>query len=171
MTKKVAENKQQQAVNGVEAIWDSWLNSFKSVQGIQEDMEKKSLEVFARQKDFLEATRKSLSVAEKESKKLAEEWSEKFEGSVKSVEKSQSELSSNWLSAIKEINEKALALSWNSSHSLVELFSQTQDQLEVTVKEAMKQQDEGRDVALKQVEALTEQVKKAYKEIFGKVSA
>ncbi|AOV07520.1 hypothetical protein [Sporosarcina ureilytica] len=170
MTKKVVENEQQQAVTGVEAIWDSWLNSFKSLQGVQNDIEKKSLEVFAYQRDLLEAARKSLYTAENESKKMAEEWNEKLEGIVKSAEKNQSELSSSWLSAVKEINEKALALSWNPSHSLFDLFSQTQDQLEATVKEAMKQQDKGRDEALKQIEGLTEQVKKTHKEILETVS-
>ncbi len=170
MTKQVGENKEQQSVNGVEAIWDNWLNSFKSLQGIQNDIEKKSLEAFAYQKDLLEAARESLCNAENESKKLAQEWNEKLEGSVKLAEENQSELSANWLSTVKEVNEKALEITWNPSHSLLELFSQTQDQLEATVKEAMKQQDKGRDEALKQIETLTEQVKETHKGILETVS-
>lgn len=170
MTKQVGENKAQQSVNGVEAIWDNWLNSFKSLQGIQSEIEKKSLEAFAYQKDLLEAARKSLSNAEVESKKLTEEWNEKLEESVRAAEKNQSELSSNWLSAVKEINEKALEVTWTPSHSLLELFSQTQEQVEATVREAVKQQDKGREEALKQIETLTEQVKKAQQGILETVS-
>lgn len=170
MTKQTGENKQQQAVNGVEVIWDSWLNSIKSLQGVQNDIEQKSLEAFAYQKQMLDAARNSLDTAEKESKKLAQEWNEKLEDSVKSAEKNQSEISSSLLTAVKEVNEKALALSWKPSHSLLELFSQTQDQLEETLKEALKQQDKGRDEALKQIETLTEQVKKTHKGILETVS-
>lgn len=128
------------------------------------------MEVLAYQRDLLEAARKSLYTAESESKKMAEEWNEKLEGTVKSAEKNQSELSSSWLSAVKEINEKALALSWNPSHSLLELFSETQDQLEATIKEAKQQQDKGRDEAIKQIEGLAEQVKKTHKGILETVS-
>lgn len=170
MTKQVGENKGQQSVNGVEAMWDSWLNSFKSLQGIQNDIEKKSLDAFTYQKDLLEEARKSLSHAENESKKLAQGWNEKIEDSVTLAEKNQSELSSNWLSTVKEMNEKALEMTWNPSHSLLELFSQTQDQLEASVKEAMKQQDKNRDEVLKQIETLTEQVKKTHKGILETVS-
>ncbi|KXH81861.1 hypothetical protein [Sporosarcina sp. HYO08] len=170
MTKKVVESKQQTSINGVEVLWDSWLSSFKSLQGIQNDIEKKSLEAFQYQKDLLETARKSLFTAEAESKKLACEWNDKLENSVKAAEKVQSELSSSWLSAVKEINDKALALSWNPSHSLLDLLSQTQNQLEATVKEALKQQDKGRDEALKQIEDLTEQVKETHKGILETVS-
>lgn len=170
MTKKVEEIKQQQPVNGVEVIWDSWLASIKTLQGVQNDIEQKSLEAFSYQRQMLDAARKSLDTAETESKKLADEWSAKLEGSVKAAEKNQSEISSNLLTAVKEINEKALALSWNPSHSLLDLFAQTQEQLEATVKEAMKQQDQGRDEAIKQIETLTEQVKKTHKGILETVS-
>lgn len=171
MTKKLVEDTQQQAVNGVDAIWDSWLNSFKSLQGIQSDIEQKSLEVFAYQRDLLEAARTSLSTAENESKKIADAWYEKIESNVKATERNQSDLSAKWLSAVKEINDKALALSWNPNHSLLDLFSQTQEQLETTVKEAIKQQDKGRDETLKRIEGLTVQVKEAHKGILETVTS
>ncbi|MCG7334577.1 hypothetical protein MHZ95_04685 [Sporosarcina sp. ACRSM] len=169
MTKKVAEVKQQ--ATGVDLIWDSWLNNFKTLQSIQAEVERKSFRVFDYQKELIDSTRKTLDNMETESNKLVKEWSDRLEDSVKASEKIQSELSANWLSTIEEINNKVQSLAWSPSHAVLDLFTQSQAQLETTVKEAVQQQKEGRTEVLKQIEDLTIQLKQSHKGVLETVKA
>lgn len=169
MTKKVAEVKKQST--GVDLIWESWLNNFKTLQTIQADVERKSLRVFDYQKELIDSTRQTLDNMETESKKLAQEWTERVEDSVKASEKIQSELTANWLSTIEELNSKVQSLSWSPSHAVLDLFTQTQAQLETTLKEAVQNQKEGRTEVLKQIEDLTIQLKQTHKGVLETVKS
>lgn len=176
MTKKLVESKQQsveskQQSNGVDLLWDSWLNNFKTLQGIQAEVEKKSFRIFDYQKELIDSTRKTLDNMESESNKIAKEWTERLQDNVKTSEKIQSELTANWLSTVEELNKKVQELTWNPSHAMLDLFTQSQVQLESTVKEAVQQQTQGRTEVLQQIEDLTIQLKQSHKGVLETVKA
>jgi hypothetical protein len=169
MTKKVVESKQP--LSGVDLLWDGWLNNFKTLQGFQSELEEKSLQAVEYQKQFLDSTEKTLRRMEEESSKVTQVWSEQLQSSVQVASSNQDQLISDWKNKIDEINNNVQSLSWNPSHTLLELFTQSQVQLEETVKEALKQQRNGRSEILKTIENLTEQAKQTHKSILASVNS
>lgn len=149
----------QSAVNGAELIWDSWLNSFKSLQGFQNEIEEKSLQVFEQQKDLLNSTREALNNLEQKSKQLTDE----FKGHFAATE--QPEPIANWVNAVEEATEKAQTSIWKPGYAMMDLFSKSQKQFEEASKEAVKQQQKSRAEALEKIEEIAEQMKQQQKEI------
>ncbi|MEE1130617.1 MAG: PhaP protein, partial [Caryophanon sp.] len=58
----------------VDALWDNWLNGFKSLQQVQVEAEKKTLEALEVQQQLVEKTVQSLAAVEAQSKQFAEQW-------------------------------------------------------------------------------------------------
>jgi hypothetical protein len=157
MTKKIKES--QQSLNGVDFFWDGWLNSIKTVQGIQEDLEGKSLQAFGYQKELLDSTRESLSNLEKGSKQLTQDWKERF------AEQDQFQPIFNWMKTIEEVTNKTQNSPWNPGYALVDFISKSQEQFEETGKNTVKQQQKARTDVLKTIETVSEQMKQKQKEL------
>jgi hypothetical protein len=157
MTKKNKES--QQSLNGVDFFWDGWLNSIKTVQGIQEDLEEKSLQAFGYQKELLDSTRESLSNLEKGSKQLTQDWKERF------AEQDQFQPIFNWMKTIEEVTNKTQNSPWNPGYALMDFISKSQEQFEETGKYTVKQQQKARTDVLKTIETVSEQMKQKQKEL------
>ena len=157
MTKKIMESKQ--SLNGVDFIWDGWLNSIKTVQGFQEDLEEKSLQAFGHQKELLVSTRESLGSLEKGSKQLTQEWKERF------AEHDQFQPIFSWMKTIEEVTNKTQNSPWNPGYALMDFFSKSQEQFEEAGKNIVKQQQQARADVLKKIETVSEQMKKTQKSL------
>lgn len=158
----------EQLGNGVDLLWDGWLNGFKTLQSLQDDVQKKSLQAFTYQKELLDSTVATLSAMEVETKKATQEWQDKVQTSVRGISgNAQLEQVSTWLNNVQEINNKAQALSWKPSYAVLDLFVQSQNHLESTVKAAIEQQKLEREETLNKIEELTELLKGAHKNLLA----
>ena len=153
----------EQVANGVDLIWDGWLNSFKTIQNFQDDVQKKTLQAFTAQKELLDSSVSTFKTIEEESKKAASEWQEKIQNSFKEINNSQLGNEAAWLTNIQEINEKVQTLSWKPNSTMLELMLQSQNQWESTVKSALEQQKQERVQVLGKIEEVTEELKEAHK--------
>ena len=153
-----------QSLNAVDSIWDSWLNSFKTLQGFQTEIDEKSLQAIDNQKEILNSTRGILSKIEEEANKKTAELKTSLQSTMKTIENDQvGSPVSIWMKQIEDINTSVQALTWAPSKVMFDLFSQSQVQLESGVKEALIQQQQARSEVLKTIENLTEQMKETQK--------
>ena len=157
--------------NQVDLIWDGWLNNLKSVQNFQEDVQQKALQAFSYQKELLDFSVKTLSTFEEESKKITKDWNEKVQSTVKQNNINQGEQVSEWLNNIQDITERVQLLSWNPSHALLDLFIESQNQVESAMKKALESQQKDRTENFKKIEELTEQMKATHKGIVNPTKA
>ena len=158
---------EKQLVNQVDMFWDGWLNNLKTVQKFQEDLQQKALEAFSYQKELLDFSVKALNTMEEESKKVSKEWNEKVQNNVKQSKVFQSEQVSELLNNIQDITDSVQLLSWNSSHALIDLFIESQSQLEANMKKTLVSQKKKRTENFKKIEELTDQIKVTQKEFLN----
>jgi len=59
----------EQIAKGVDLVWDSWVNSLKTIEKVQEDFEKRALQAFNVQKEFIESSVNAINAIEEEAKK------------------------------------------------------------------------------------------------------
>ncbi|WP_186670979.1 hypothetical protein [Sporosarcina sp. BP05] len=162
MTTKRTED--QQSLNAIDSIWDGWLNSFKTLQGFQAEIDEKSLQAIDNQKEMLNSTRGILSKIEEEANKKTEELKTSLQNTMNTIEKEQvGSAVSTWMNQIEDINNSVQALSWAPNKAMLDLFSQSQDQFQTSVKEALSQQQQARSEVLETIEKLTEQMKQTQK--------
>ncbi|MFJ8066288.1 hypothetical protein ACIQYS_16930 [Psychrobacillus sp. NPDC096426] len=160
----------EQVGNGVDLLWDGWLNGFKTLQSLQDEVQKKTLQAFSYQKDLLDSTVATLTAMEEETKKATQDWQVKVQTSVKEISgTTQLEQVSTWLNNIQEINDKAQSLSWKPTYAVLDLFVQSQNHLESTVKAAIEQQKLEREETLNKIEELTTLLKGAHKDLLVSV--
>lgn len=162
---------EKQFVNQVDMIWDGWLNNLKTVQNFQEDMQQKALQAFSYQKELLDFSVKTLNTMEEESKKVTKDWNEKVQSNVEQSRINQGEQVSEWLNNIQDVTERVQLLSWNPSHAILDLFIESQNQLEATIKKALDSQQKERTESFKKIEELTEQMKATHKGILNPTKA
>ena len=159
----IKEQMKEQVANGVDLIWDGWLNSFKAIQNFQDDVQKKTLQAFTAQKELLDSSVSTFKTIEEETKKASIEWQEKIQNSFKEINNSPLGNETAWLTNIQEINEKVQTLSWKPNSTMLELMLQSQNQWESTVKSALEQQKQERVQVLGKIEEVTEELKEAHK--------
>ena len=141
------------------------MNSFKVFQSYQTEIAEKSLQHLHTQRNILNSTRETLDKIEEDKNKFEVEWKAVFENTIKSIKNEEIErLLSTWINQIEEINNSAQEISGLSNQPILDLFTQSQVQLETNVKTALEQQQKNSDEVFKKIELLTEQIKKAYKE-------
>lgn len=159
------------AVNQVDLMWDGWLNNLKSMQSFQEDVQQTALQAFSYQKEMLDLSVKTINTLEEESKKVTKDWNEKVQSNVTQSNFTQTEQVSQWLSNIQEITERVQLLSWHPSHALLDLFNESQKQVEVTMKKALDSQQKNQSENYRKIKELTEQMKAAHKRIVNPTKA
>jgi len=154
------EETKKQMPNAVDLILDGWVNSFKALHTFQTELAEKSLQTFATQKDVLTSTREALSKIEEEKNSISGEWKANLQNTIKTINNDQvSQLLSSWLSQVEEINHSVQAISASSSQVLLDLFTQSQVQLETNVKATLDQQQKNSSDVLNKIELLTEHIK------------
>jgi 7,8-dihydro-6-hydroxymethylpterin-pyrophosphokinase len=157
-----------QVAKGVDLIWDSWLNSIKTLEKVQEDIEKKALQAFTVQKEFIDSSVNAISSIEQEAKKASKEWQDKFESSLEELNKNgQFDEISKWIESVQEINEKAQNLAWKPNNALLDIFSYSQKQIESTIQEALEQQKQERLETIHKLEEIAEQLKETHKKLLA----
>ena len=79
----------------------------------------------------------------------------------------QSEQVSELLNNVQDITDSVQLLSWNPSHTMLDLFIDSQNQLEATMKKSLVSQKKKRTENFKKIEELTEQIKATQKGILN----
>lgn len=158
---------EKQFVSQVDMIWDGWLNNLKTVQNFQEDLQQKALQAFSYQKELLDYSVKTLNSMEEETKKVSKDLNEKVKSNVKQSSITQGDLVSEWLNNIQDVTERIQLLSWNPSHAMLDLFIESQNQLETTMKKALDSQQKESTENFKKIEELTVQMKSTHKGILN----
>lgn len=158
----------EKVVKSVDFIWDGLLNNLKTWQQFQTEIGEKALQSFTYQKDFIESTITTINTLEEESKKATKDILENVQNSVKEViSNEQFEQFSKWLTSVQEITDKSKELVSIPSHSILDIFIQTNNHLESTVKTGLEEQKQQRLEVIGKIEELTEQLKKAQLGIFA----
>ena len=162
--------KEVQSLNPVDLLWDGWVNSFKTLQGFQTEIDVKSLQAVDNQKGILNSTRGMVSKIEEEASKKTEELNASLQHTINTIEKDQvGSPVSNWLNQIGDINNSVQALSWTPTKVMMDLVTHSQNQFESSVKKTLNQQQQVRSEVLKTVEKFTEQMKQTHKELIPNI--
>ena len=149
--------------NQLDVIWDIWLNNFKTVQNFQDSVQQKTLQAFSYQKELLDFSVKTFETMEEEFKSVSNDWNEKIQNNVKQININEDEQISKWLNTIQDVTESVQSLSWKPSRAMLDLFVESQNQLEATMKKTLATQKKERTESFKKVEELVEQVKTTQK--------
>lgn len=151
----------------VDALWDSWLKGFKSLQQVQVEAEKKTLEALEVQQQLVEKTVQSLSAVEAQSKQFAEQWQQSVKASAAQLP-TQPQFT-QWFETVQQITEQTQQFAWKPNSIFSDTLTQTQAQWNETVKDALDQQQEKREEVLTKIEELTEQLKDSHKRLLSAV--
>lgn len=158
----------EQVAKSVDILWDGWVNSLKSFQQLQDEVEKKTLQAFNYQKEIIDTTSSALHSIEEESKKATKEWQERVQNTLNEINNNgQLEQVSKWFESVQEITERAQDLAWKPSNTAFDVFTNTQSQWENTVKSALEQQKQEREETLKKLEELAEQLRDTHKRLLA----
>ncbi|MFC5558767.1 PhaP protein [Ureibacillus thermophilus] len=158
----------EQIAKGVDLVWDSWINSLKTIEKVQEDFEKRALQAFNVQKEFIESSVSGLNAIEEEAKKASKEWQERLENSLQNLGKEGQFIEiSKWLESVQEITEKAQNLAWKPNNALLDLFANAQKQIEITLQQAIEQQKQERIETISKIEEIASQLKETHKKLLA----
>jgi hypothetical protein len=158
----------EQLAKGVDLVWDSWVNSLKTIEKVQEDFEKRALQTFNVQKEFIESSVNAINAIEEEGRKASREWQERLENSFKELGKEgQFDDISKWLESVQEITDKAQNLAWKPNNALLDLFTNAQKQIEITLQQAIEQQKQERIETLNKIEEIANQLKETHKKLLA----
>ncbi|OCS85547.1 hypothetical protein [Caryophanon latum] len=153
----------------VDALWDNWLNGFKSLQQVQVEAEKKTLEALEVQQQLVEKTVQSLAAVEAQSKQFAEQWQQTVKASTAQLP-AQPQFA-QWLETVQQITEQTQQFAWKPNSIFADTLTQTQTQWNDTVKSALEQQQEKREEVLTKIEELTVQLKDSQKRLLDSIPA
>ena len=153
--------------NQVDMIWDVWLNGLKTVQSFQDDLQQKAIQAISYQKELLDFSVKTLNTIEEESKKVSKDWNEQVQNSLQQSKFSQGEQVSEWLNNIQDITENVQSLSKKPSQAMLDLFIESQKQLELKMKKLLASQQKERTENFGKLEELVEQIKTTQKEFLN----
>ncbi len=149
----------------IDVLWDGWLNSFKTIQKVQEEVEKKTVEALDAQQQLVDRTVSALQSIEEQSKKVSAEWQENVKKSAaQSPNQAQFD---KWFDSIKQIADQTQELAWKPNHILLDLAANSQTQIHSTITSALEQQQQKRDEAISKIEELTQQLKESHKQLVG----
>ena len=156
----MAVKKDEKALNVIDVFWDSWFNSFKTFNSLQDGAEQKSLQAFEGQKEWIQATRDQLTQLEEESKKLTSEWKSNLQ---EVLNKSQFDFGAQnlteWTDKFEEIGHKTESLAFSPSKATIDLLSKSHAQLELALKKAVEQQQKNRAEVLNAIGGYVDQLK------------
>jgi phage-related protein len=156
----MALKKDEKALNVIDVFWDSWFNSFKTFNSLQDGAEQKSLQAFESQKEWIQATRDQLTQLEEESKKLTSEWKSNLQ---EVLNKSQFDFGAQnlteWTDKFEEIGHKAESLAFSPSKATIDMLSKSHAQLELALKKAVEQQQKNRAEVLNAIGGYVDQLK------------
>lgn len=156
----------------VDLIWDNWLNTVKAINTVQEDTEKRAVEVFSTQKATLDQALNSYKVIEEKSNQAIKDWQKQVTTSIEAVvTPAQTAQFSTWFDTLKQVTEHAQELSWRPNHAVVEYISNAQAEWEKAINTTLSQQKEEREKVLAKIEELTSKLKENHKTLLDTVPA
>ena len=154
----------EQLAKSIDFIWDGWLNSFKVAQQVQGELESKIEQAFTYQKAVVDSTVSVMRSFEQQSNKMASDWKEQTQQTLNGLNTNgQLDQMNTWLSNVQEITDKVQEIAWKPNQLVVDLFAQSQEQFETSIKNVLDFQKQEREETLNKVAELTEQLKQAHK--------
>ena len=153
----------------VDVLWDSWLNGFKSLQQVQVEAEKKTLEALEVQQQLVEKTVQNLAAVEAQSKQFAEQWQQNVKAGAAQLPVQPQ--FTQWFETVQQITEQTQQFAWKPNAILTDTLTQTQTQWNDTVKDALEKQQEKREEVITKIEELTEQLKDSHKRLLSAIPA
>lgn len=108
-----------------------------------------------------------MNTIEEESNKVSKDWNEKVQNSVKQTGKKEDVQFSKWLNSIQDVTESVNLISLKPSRVMLDVWIESQSQLEANIKKTLDIQKQERAKNLEKIEELIEQTKATQKEIFN----
>lgn len=156
----------EQLAKSIDFIWDGWLNSFKVAQQVQDELESKTVQAFTYQKAVVDSTVSAVRSLEQQSNQMASDWKDKTQQTLKELNTNgQLDQLNKWLDNVQDITDKVQEIAWKPNQLIIDLFTQSQEQFENSVKNVLDFQKQEREETLKKITELTEQLKQAQKEL------
>jgi hypothetical protein len=154
---KVVEEK----VNVIDVFWDGFFNSFETFQSFQNGVEEKSLEAFESQLGLVETTLEQFIKFEEQSKKLTAEWKANLQEVLNNALTGYGVQNlTEWTDKFEEVEQKVEAFAFSPSKKTFEVLSESQAQLESTLKEVIGQRIKNRAEILDAIDEYVDQLRK-----------
>ncbi|PAQ16590.1 hypothetical protein CD798_00440 [Bacillaceae bacterium SAOS 7] len=160
VTNKKETNK---SIDVIDVFWDGWFNGFKTFYSSQDGLEQRTLQVFERQKDWINSSRAQISKLEENSKKLSSEWKSNMMNSSWNQQELGGKNLAEWVDQLEEISYTTQELAMSPGKASIEMLSKSQAHLEETYKNALEAQQQNRAEVLKACEDLINQLKQTQK--------
>lgn len=151
-------NNEEKVTNVIDVFWDGFLNSIKTFQSFQNEVEVKSIEAFESQLEMFETAFEQLINIEDESKKINVEWKANLQEVLNNALTGYGVQNlKEWTDKLDEIEVEALAFS--PSKKTFEALSESNEQLESTLLEAIGQREKNRAVVFDVISEYVDQLK------------
>ncbi|BAU29262.1 polyhydroxyalkanoic acid inclusion protein PhaP [Aneurinibacillus soli] len=162
----------QQNPNIVDAVWDGWMNSVKTIYAYQREIENITLQTLDRQKELWTKTAENIEKTEQELKKFLEEAKFTYQSNVKNVGGEQAgQIVQDWLGRLDEISSRIQQLTWTPGKASINVINKSQEQLELSVKSLIEQQQRTREEVQNLVDNFLGQVKSTQKGLINSLEA
>lgn len=150
----------------VDLIWDNWLNSVKTINTVQEDIEKRTIEALNAQKTTFDTALNTFKAAEVKTNEALQQWQNQLLTSFESVATpAQTEQLSTWFTTLKQVTQQTQELTAKPTKIASEYIEKAQTEWDKTVAASVKAQKAERDKALKNIEQLTAKLKEDQKSL------
>ncbi|WP_010300407.1 hypothetical protein [Kurthia senegalensis] len=154
----------------VDLIWDNWLNSVKTINTVQEDIEKRTIEALNAQKTTFNTALNTFKAAEVKTNEALQQWQNQLLTSFESVATpAQTEQLSTWFTTLKQVTQQTQELTAKPTKIASEYIEKAQTEWDKTVAASVKAQKAERDKALKNIEQLTAKLKEDQKSLLTKL--
>jgi hypothetical protein len=150
----------------VDLIWDNWLNSVKTINTVQEDIEKRTIEALNAQKTTFDTALNTFKAAEVKTNEALQQWQNQLLTSFESVATpAQTEQLSNWFTTLKQVTQQTQELTAKPTKIASDYIEKAQTEWDKTLAASVKAQKAERDKALKNIEQLTAKLKEDQKSL------
>ncbi|AMA73790.1 MULTISPECIES: polyhydroxyalkanoic acid inclusion protein PhaP [Aneurinibacillus] len=156
----------------IDTMWDGWMNGVKMVYAYQREMENLMLQTLERQKEIWEKTTENLEKVEEEMKKFLEDAKVSYQNNMKNVGGEQlGKTFEEWAQRLDEIAKRIQQLTWTPGKASLNVVNKSQEQLEVSFKNLLAQQQKTRDEVQALMDNFLQQVKMTQKGLLESLEA
>ena len=150
----------------VDLIWDNWLNSVKTINTVQEDIEKRTIEALNAQKTTFDTALNTFKAAEEKTNEAWQQWQTQWLTSFESVATpAQTEQLSSWIATFKQVTQQTQELTAKPTKFASDYMEKAQKEWDQALAASVKAQKAERDQALKNIEQLTAKLKEDQKSL------
>lgn len=154
----------QQNANIVDSVWDGWMNGVRMMYAYQREMENMTLQTMERQKELWTKTTENMEKMEQEMKKFLEDVKLNYQNNVKNVGGEQAgQMVQEWMNRLDEIAGRLQQLTWTPGKASLNVVNKSQEQLELSMKSLIEQQQRTREEVQSLMDNFLNQVKSTQK--------